>query len=347
MDKITLRPKQLTELLTRFIPSHMPVMITGAKGIGKTEITHQASDLCKSDMLLSHPQVSDPTDAKGYPWIFKDEEGKPRALHIPFAEVEAAMKATNLTTWFWDDFGQATPAVQAAFMQWPLARQLNGHKLPDCVTIVIATNRRSDMAGVSGILEPVKGRFTIVELEPSMEDLTEWQIQHDISPVLIAWHRFKPDLIHECKPTRDLVNSPDPRNWTEVDKIMKLGLSSHVELAAIAGRVGDGAAGEFCAFLKMFRELPSIDGILLNPATAFVPKDPSTLHAVCAAVAMRCNRDNIGQVISYSERLYDMGHGEFAVFMMRDAHRKDPTIATTPEFIKMSAGTVGRLISGD
>ncbi len=75
------------------------------------------------------------------------------------------MTATKLTACFIDDLGQATPAVQAAAMQLILARTLNGHRVSDHVVFIAATNRRTDRAGVSGILEPVKSRFaTLVEL---------------------------------------------------------------------------------------------------------------------------------------------------------------------------------------
>src|SRR5271156_851581 len=155
-------PKQLSAFLSRAIPARLPILITGAPGIGKSDIVAAAAVDAKADLILSHPAVADPTDAKGLPWPGKNGT---EATFLPFGELAQAIKAKNPTVWFLDDLGQASPAVQASFMQLLLARRVNGHVLPDCVTFVAATNRRADRAGVSGILEPVKSRFaTIVEL---------------------------------------------------------------------------------------------------------------------------------------------------------------------------------------
>ena len=114
--------------------------------------------------------MNDPTDYKGLPAL--PRPGDTEATFIPFGELSRAINATRPTVWFFDDLGQASPAVQAACMQLVLARRINGHALPDCITFVACTNRRADRAGVSGILEPVKSRFvSIVNLEP---DIDSW-----------------------------------------------------------------------------------------------------------------------------------------------------------------------------
>ena len=169
---MTVTPKQLTALLAAMIPARLPLLITGAPGVGKSDIIAQATAQSQADLLISHPAVADPTDAKGLPW---PKAGENEATFLPFGELASAIKATKPTVWLLDDLGQATPAVQASFMQLILARRVNGHILPDHVTFVAATNRRSDRAGVAGILEPVKSRFAcIVELEPTIDDWSQW-----------------------------------------------------------------------------------------------------------------------------------------------------------------------------
>jgi hypothetical protein len=60
-----------------------------------------------------------------------------------------------------------------------------------------------------------------------------------------------------------------------------------VEFALYEGTVGRGAAIEFTGFLRVFRSLPSLDGILLNPGTAPIPNEPSALCAVATGLARR------------------------------------------------------------
>lgn len=160
MATISLRTKRASELVSQYLDARIPVLLTGAPGVGKSSIVEAAATAARYDVILSHPVVSDPTDAKGLPWPGKDGES---ATFLPFGDLARAIKATQPTVWFLDDLGQAGPAVQASYMQLLLARQVNGHKLPDCITFVAATNRRMDRAGVTGILArccPVSGQLS-------------------------------------------------------------------------------------------------------------------------------------------------------------------------------------------
>lgn len=56
-----------------------------------------------------------------------------------------------------------------------------------------------------------------------------------------------------------------------------------MEYELFRGTVGDGAAAEFMGFFRVWRELPSVEDILANPADALVPDDPAALYAVCEA----------------------------------------------------------------
>lgn len=339
-----LQPKQLTSLLSKTIAAKMPVMVTGAPGVGKSDLVAQAAVEAGADILISHPVVADPTDAKGLPWPSKDGES---ATFLPFGELDQAIKANKPTVWFLDDLGQASPAVQASFMQLILARRVNGHAISPEVVFVAASNRRTDRAGVQGILEPVKSRFAcIVELQPSLDDWCEWAVQHDIAPEVIGFLRFRSNLLHDFKPSADMSNSPCPRTWAHVSKLVKLELPRDIELPAYVGAVGEGAAGEFTAFLRVYRELPNPDAVLLDPMNSDIPKEPSALYAISAALAHRANPTTFGRISQYAQRLVDAGHAEFGVLTIRDSYRKDKTVAHTPEYVKLVATKLGQLIVG-
>ena len=340
-----MRPTELATFLAAAIPARLPVLVTGAPGVGKSDIVAQACEAAGADLILSHPAVADPTDAKGLPWVGKDGDS---ATFLPFGELARALKATKLTVWFLDDLGQAPPSVQASYMQLLLARRVNGHALPDCVTFVAATNRRTDRAGVSGILEPVKSRFAaIVELAPNLDDWCNWAFAHDIPAELIAFLRFRPELLCKFTPSADLTNCPLPRTWSHAAKLMLLNLPSAVEHAALVGAVGEGAAVEFVAFRKLFAELPNIDGILIDPDKAKIPDQPATLYAVVTALGMKATPKNFPRVARYAERLMGKQHGEFAALLLRDAVRRDATIMQTPAFTRLASGDLGQLIVGD
>jgi hypothetical protein len=337
-------PSQLVTLLTAAIPARLPVLITGSPGIGKTDITEQVKDILGYDLLTSHPVVSDPTDFKGLPFANNQST---EATFLPFGDLSIAINATRPLIWFFDDLGQAPQSVQAACMQLFLARRINGHFVSDFVTFIGATNRRTDRAGVSGILEPVKSRFaSIVELTPDIDSWSQWAFGAGIPATLIAFLRFRPDLLSNFQPTADMSNSPMPRTWANLAKLETLGLPAQVETAAMAGAVGEGAAVEYIAFRRMFQSLTSIDAILLDPAGCKLPTAPNELYATCTALASKATDVNLARIGVYAQRLVDASRGEFAVLLMRDCIRRTPKLQYTDSFIRISSGPLGQLISG-
>jgi hypothetical protein len=342
---MSVNPSQLQAILTAAIPARLPVLITGAPGIGKSDIVAQAAQQAQADLLISHPVVEDPTDAKGLPWA---NAGATEATFLPFGQLARAIHATRPTLWFLDDLGQASPAVQASYMQLLLARRVNGHILPDCITFVGATNRRVDRAGVSGILEPVKSRFAcIVELEADIDSWCQWAFSHGIPATLIAFLRFRPELLSAFQPTADLTNSPSPRTWSHLSKLEALNLPPAIESAVMAGSVGEGASLEYLAFRSMVKSLVNLDAILMNPDKAAIPTKPNELYAVSVGLAARANDTNFARIATYATRLYtEADKGEFAVLLVRDAIRRDERIQYTDSFVRLNSGPLGQLISG-
>lgn len=340
-----MRPNALLALLAQTIPARRPVLITGGPGEGKSDIVAQATEAAGADLVISHPAVEDPTDAKGLPWIAPDAT---HAQFLPLGQVARVLGAERDTVWFLDDFGQAPASMQAAYMQWILAREINGHRLPDCVTIIAATNRRTDRAGVSGILEPVKSRFaTIVNLETSIQDWSAWALRSGKIPAeLVAFLRFRPDLLSKFEPSADLTNSPSPRTWTNAAAILALDLDRTTRAEALAGAVGEGASLEFLAFLEMYRSLPSIDAILLDPDAALLPSEPSALYATATALAQRATEASFPRVARYAERLSAAQRGDFAALLVRDSLRRFPAVQHTPAFVSLISGPLGNLIHG-
>lgn len=341
-----MKPSDVQQFLTATIPAGLPILITGPPGIGKSDVVAQAAASAGADLLISHPVVSDPTDAKGLPWASADGKS---AHFLPFGDLAQALKAERPLVWFLDDLGQAPPAVQASFMQLLLARRVNGHALPDCVSFIAATNRRTDKASVSGILEPVKSRFAaIVEMQPDLDDFCNWGFDNGIEAFQIAFLRFRPELLHDFKATADLTNSPSPRTWHSVSKLLKLQLPPALELEAVTGAIGEGPAAEFIAFRRIWQDLPNLDGILMDPEQAPIPDRDKLAdgYAIAVGLAGKAAPGNYARIARYAERLHDAGHGELSVLLVRDSQRHCPAICNTAAYIKQASSPVGQLIAG-
>lgn len=334
-----MKPDGIKRVLARTIPAREPVLLVGPPGVGKTDIAHCSASDTSHDLVVTHPVVEDPTDAKGLPYFSEDKKS---AVFLPFGQLHKLLNATRPTLWFMDDVGQASPATQAANMQWLLSREVNGHRLPDCVSIMAATNRKQDRAGVQGLLEPVKSRFiTILNVEVDLNQWCYWAFQNGVPPILIAFLRWKEgravSYLHDFVATADMTNSRSPRTWANLARLYKLGLDPQDEQEAFGGSVGKAHADEFVAFLQLFRNVPNPDAVLLNPERAVIPDEPDILWALSSALIERVREPNFGRFATYADRLLKAGKGEFAALMLRGAVVACPDVQYTPEFTRIAS----------
>jgi MoxR-like ATPase len=341
LNTTKVKPSQLRTILAKAIAANEPMLISGAPGIGKSEVVEQAAVEAGAQTVIMHPVVSDPTDFKGLPWV---TDGG--ATFLPFGDLQTLIGAKKPTVCFLDDLGQATPAVQAAAMQLVLARRVNGHVISKQVTFLGATNRRSDRAGVAGILEPLKSRFTMVELVPDLDDWCVWAASGDIAPELIAFMRFRPELLSKFEPSADMTQSPSPRAWSAVSRWVAMGLPVDLQLAAIEGRVGHAAALEFVAFLRTWADMVSPDLVLTAPDTAPIPDEPAAMYALATALSVRVQAGSMDRYCRYLRRLMDEGKAEFAALSMKTALVKNAKLANTPAYTKAMTGPLGQLFIG-
>jgi hypothetical protein len=158
----------------------------------------------------------------------------------------------------------------------------------------------------------------------------KWALSRDLPTELIAFIRFRPELLHDFKPTNDMINSPCPRTVASVGQMMKKGLPHELEYPLIAGAAGEGFATEFMAFLNIYRNLPNPDLIILSPDTVEVPEDPSTLYALSGALVKKAGPQNFTNIIKYVNRM----PAEFSVLTVKDAVNRDKSLTNTRSFIE-------------
>lgn len=356
------------DVLRAAIRNRHPVLLTSGPGCGKTDLCTLAAELEQNRLLVTHPVTEDPTDKKGMPWVLNNDMGsmmralgrllvelrnggrseddmlkaldealgtaQPKATFLPFDEMQELCHTEVPTVCLLDDLGQAAAANQASNMHLLLARRIGKEKISDNVTFFACTNRRKDMAGVTGILEPVKSRFvTIIEIMPNSETWGRWAMAQGWIPTeLIAFLRWKPALLFDFQPTKDMTNSPCPRTWVAVAKIMVGGYPAKAHRQLFTGAVGEGATIELMAFIKMFHELESPDMVIMDPDKAKVPKEPSALYAMCGALAARASDTTFGNIVKYSNRL----PSEFSVLLVKDCTTRNRDLIRTKSYIEWS-----------
>lgn len=343
-----MRPSQIIAFLEKGLPAGIPTLIVGPPGIGKTAITEDVAEMLGWDLIYSDIGTSDSTRVEGMPWINQAEKV---AEFFPFGDLNKALKATKPTVWVFDDIGWAPISTQNSVAHLIHERRTpTGERLPDCVVAVGTTNRRTDKSGVAGMSMAVASRFgCILEMEAHIDDFTLFADRVGIPQGVTLFLRYRRPLLHDFHPGQDIKNFPCPRTWHKgVSKIVELGLPGDVELGALQGAVGDAAAAEFYGFLKIFRQLPDLDGIILNPQAATIPEDAHAKYATCSGLVTMATPGSISRIITYGERLRSAGSGEITAFMMSEIFRsdKDRQIQQTQAWMTMMASPMGQSFRG-
>jgi MoxR-like ATPase len=314
-----MKASQILSALRALVRASQPVFLWGRPGVGKSAVIHQLA--AGMSILLADVRalLLDPVDLRGLPFL---ADGRSKWATPDFLPQEGS------GILFLDELNAAPAMVQASCYQLVLDRKLGEYTLPDGWTIIAAGNRDSDRAVTSRMPTPLRNRFVHLEFEVDLQEWSEWAIQNGIRPEVIAFLRFRPELLSMFD--RDNNAFPSPRSWEFVSRILDSGADQAIEHEIFAGTVGIGAATEFSAFLRMFRDLPNIDAILLNPQREAVPDDAAAQYAVASALA-RCSSDqNFDRVCQYLERM----PVEFSVLCVRDASLRAPEIRHTSGYTK-------------
>ena len=307
--------------LRSLLPIRQPVFLWGAPGIGKSAVVAQVATAGGLELQDVRALLLDPVDLRGLPFVVPD--GTSRWATPGFLPRDGTRGIL-----FLDELNAAPAMVQASLYQLVLDRKLGEYKLPDGWAIIAAGNREGDRAVTTRMPTPLRNRFVHIDFEVDADDWSQWAIQSGIRPEVIAFIRFRPTLLSAFD--RDATAFPSPRSWEFVSRILSTDPDPAIEYELIAGAAGTGAATEFSGFLRLFRDLPSIDAILLNPAAEAVPESPAAQYAVASALAQRATDTNFDRIYTYVARMPI----EFRILCVRDASLRDAAIKYTAAYVK-------------
>jgi hypothetical protein len=335
-----MKPSELKSLVKARFTNNIPrsIYITGSPGVGKTQIVEQVAKELEVGFKVIHAPLLQPEDY-GFPVITADRKDVNFVVSkdkFPLVGTDCPERGILLV----DELPQADNSAQKILANLFQAREIHGQRLKPGWLTVATGNRTTDRAGANRLLSHLGARCTQVPLDVSLDDWTNWAFEHGIKTEVIAFIRFCPDLLNSFDSQQEI--NPTPRAWCEgVSASLGLGLDAALELPTFTGDVGEGPAAQFMGFVKIYRNLPSPDAIVLSPDKHVVPTDPATLYALCGALSNRATGDNFARIMTYVGRMAP----EFTVLFVKDTMRRTPAIQTTPEFIKWASTDGARLLS--
>jgi hypothetical protein len=176
---------------------------------------------------------------------------------------------------------------------------------------------------------PLANRFSHFTVDVNLDDWAHWAYQNGIDERLVAFLRFKPELIFDFDPAKNAGGEmafPSPRSWEFAHRALKK-FSDHPELlaGALAACVGQAAGIECAAYVDSLDRLPDLDAICAGEEVA-VPAEIDLQYAVAAALAGRALRLRgspeaaavWGHILDYARRFPQR---EMGVMLISDMHR--------------------------
>lgn len=320
-----MKPSQIKQALIHLTERKRPAFIWGPPGAGKSDIVREVAEHRGVELRDVRLSLMDPTDLKGLPTI----SGTGTKKQVSWAAPDF-LPTKGKGILFLDELVSAPQSVQAASYQLILNRKIGDYELPDGWSVLAAGNRSGDRAVVHAMPSALANRFVHIDFDVDPDDWGLWAAKAGVSDLTRGFIRFRSDLLHKFDPGSNPRAFPTPRSWVFCDDVIQSGLSADTELELIKGTVGEGAAIEYIAHIKMAKDLPSVDEILMNPDTAPVPSSPASKYAICTALDKKANKSTIGRLLTYMTRL----EPEYQVVFMRAAGAINREILGTKEGVK-------------
>jgi len=332
-----MRPSALAENLKQFYAIGRHVHIEGKPGAGKTQIVSQVARDLGVGFIHIHGPLMQPEDM-GMPVITPERTSIKFVVpeKLPMVGYDHPDQGILLI----DEMSQADNSIQKIMANLIQERELHGYKLMPGWVTVSTGNRQQDRAGANKILGHLANRMTIIEIEEHLEDWCAWAMANNIDPGIVAFLRFKTQLLCDYDPQR--ASNPTPRSWAEGVSPIIGKVSESAEFECFKGAVGEGAAAEFMGFLKIMRQLPNIDLLLKAPDKADVPDDPATLYAIAGSIAHRSSVEMIEKIVTYAKRMPP----EFMTLVMRDCLARCRDVTTTKAYIDWVSTAGANVILG-
>ena len=333
-----MRPAQLTTILeTEFTSTreghHTPVMLWGPPGVGKSQIVAQIAERHHVPVIDIRLSQMEPSDLRGIP--FRTEGLVEWA--VPAILPDASRHGAEGIL-FLDEITSAPPSVSAAAYQLILDRRLGEYRVPDGWAIFAAGNRQGDRGVTYAMPAPLANRFSHFEVETNLDDWVAWAYANGIDERIIAFLRFRPELLFDFDPAHNPVAFPSPRSWEFAHRaLQKFSARPALLQGSLQACVGPAAGVELNAFVNSLDQMPDLDAIV-DGSEVPVPREIDLQYAVAAALVGRAIRAKdhenaatvIGHILRYARRFPQR---EMGVMLVSDLHRATGDLLfQVPEF---------------
>ena len=247
-----------------------------------------------------------------------------------------------------DEFGKANPSVKNGMLITALERMIGNKKMhPDSIQCM-TTNLGAE--GVGDLLPPhARNRIIVVRMrKPTSEEwITNYAINNDIHPSVMGFVKEFPQVMQSFTDVSNPDDNPyiyhpkrqanafcTPRSLECASDILhqREHLTDDTLTGALIGTIGERAALDLMAFVKLADKLPTLESIKTDPSNALVPDSASAVCMVVYRALATMERDFVKPWLTYMQRLSAEAQGMFAMGIKPPAYAKASMVMQTSEY---------------
>lgn len=260
--------KNFLECAPHVINVRKPILLRGRHGVGKSEVVYQIADNMNLPVVERRASQMTEGDLLGMPSPELVEiNGQQASQFRPFSWFIQA--CTEPVVLFLDEVDRATTEVRQGIFELTDSRKLAGWALHEDTVVVAAVNggEHGDQYQVNEMDPAELDRYTVFDVEPSVEDWLSWGKDNVDGLVWDFVNQNRNHLEHndDFEPNKVY---PSRRSWKRLnDCLVSAGLLQEGSLSPVlfnlaCGFVGFEAAVSFNDFVKNYDRQVTVEDVL-------------------------------------------------------------------------------------
>jgi hypothetical protein len=242
-----------------------------------------------------------------------------------------------------DEYGQGESDVKRSSAELLLNGRLGPWQLPKGWTVIACSNRANDRSGVTKSFDFVINRRLEIHVTDSIEAWKTWALTRGVHPIVVHFADQNPQIVFAdgvpekqgpwCTP-RSLVMACDLLEAMRPEGMAPDVLPSDGSaLQLVSGLIGEPAAAQLFATVRLAGEMPTFDEIVGDPEGVKAPTKADACYLLAYQIAHRVDPKSIAAAITYIGRLPK----EFGFLFAKAMSLRAPALVASPPFGKWAA----------
>ena len=164
-----------------------------------------------------------------------------------------------------------------------------------------------------------------IDVTPNADEFLTYGLAQRFHPLVLSFLEERRDLLMKFDPRSAEKAFPSPRSWERASEVLSLSLPEEISNEMIRGAIGIGAGTEFLAFLKVRRELPTMQDVLKGVVklSAFAKRPDIIRAAIYSTLSYAAESKSVER---YEEAIQVAlgAPDEWAVVLLKRLQQLDP-----------------------